>query len=392
MKAPAPIPITAPITSVFVTANQSKHREVARLLSGLDVRWERLDLARPISDDLSAIARARAEEAHERLGGQPCFVENTGLYLHEHEGQPGPGFKRLWREIGEAGFAARFGGAKGIARVAVALALSDTDVRVFEGSISGTLLSAPRGEGGYGYDRLWVPDGYDRTLGEMAESTYVVNMRAAPYLELGACLRGEPSPGVFETHVTVSSAAEDGAFRRACGEIGVKCISIDLPAGDTRRQPMTGSFHRGSLLDAQREAIAIGQELVRRGFDVVRTKIEQHGRLENAPATDEEARRAGPNSYFEYHAKLLIAPGSDEPAIRRALAKVDGHLSSNAANPSSNERFVTLRAFGLGRENAERRFRELLSAIAELGLPIRNRVREYTVFDSNPHTDHGWID
>lgn len=379
-----------PSPVVFVTANQSKHREVARLLSGLDVRWERLDLARP-SDlhDLASIARARAIEAQARLG-EPCFVENTGLYLHEHEGAPGAGFKRLWRELGELGFAERFGGARGVARVAVALARSPDDVRVFEGSISGTLLTAPRGEVGYGYDRLWVPDGYDRTLGEMAESTYVVNMRAAPYLELGACLRGEPSPGVFEAHVTVSSAAADPAFRQACRELGVKYIAIDLPVGDTPRQPMTGSFHRGSLLDAQREAIAIGQELVRRGFDVVRTKIEQHGRLDGAPETDEAARRAPTTSYFEFHAKVLVPPGVDLPALTAKLAAVGGLLSANAVHASSHEHFVTLRAFGLGRVNAEKRFQAVLAALAEFQLPVRNRVREYTVFDSNPEIDAGW--
>ncbi len=384
-------PALLPMSVVFVTANQGKHREVARLLSGLDVRWARLDLARPEGTDLASIVSHRAREAFERLG-EPCFVENTGLYLDDHGGEPGASFKRAWREVGEEGFAKRFGGGRGIARVAVALASGADDVRVYEGSITGTLLSEPRGEGGYGYDRLWVPDGYDRTLGEMAESTYVVNMRAAPYLELGAHLRGEKSPGVFETHVTVGEDADDRLFARACREIGVKCISIDLPEGETMRQPMTGSFHRGSLLDAQREAIAIGQELARRGFDVVRTKIEQHGRLDDAPETDEEAKRAPLTSYFEFHAKLVLAAESDEATVRAALAKVDGHLSTNAAQPGSLERFVTVRAFGLGRASAEARFEALLSTISALGLPIRNRVREYTVFDSNPSIDRGWLD
>ena len=219
--------------------------------------------------------------------------------------------------------------------------------------------------------------------------TYVVNMRAAPYLELGACaatvarrVRGARDRLVCGGGRGVSSA---------CGEIGVKCISIDLPAGEMRRQPMTGSFHRGSLLDAQREAIAIGQELVRRGFDVVRTKIEQHGRLENAPATDEEARRAGPIRDFEYHAKLLIAPGSDEPAIRRA-AREGGRPSVLQRREPVFERALR-HAPRLRPRPRERRaaVSRPLSAIAEQGLPIRNRVREYTVFDSNP-TDHGWID
>jgi hypothetical protein len=204
----------------------------------------------------------------------------------------------------------------------------------------------------------------------------------------------KPSPicDLFEIHITVSAAADDAKFRVACGEIGVKCISIDLPAGDARRQPMTSSFHRGSLLDAQREASALRAQLERRGFDVVRTKIEQHGRLENAPQTDEEASRAPANSYFEFHAKLILAPHSDVEAIARALAAAGGHLSANARNRGSYERFVTLRAYGLGRANADKRFQALVEAIGKLGIPIRNRVREYTVFDSNPSIDHGWID
>jgi hypothetical protein len=312
------------------------------------------------------------------------------VFSRKHGGAPGSGFKKLWRELGEEGFAARFGGSKGIARVAVAYAASATEITVYEGAISGTLLSKPRGEGGYGYDRLWVPDGYDRTLGEMASSTYVVNMRAAPYLELGARLRGEKA-GVFETHVTVSGAADTALFRAACADIGVKSIAIDLPEGDTPRQPMTGSFHRGSLLDAQREAVAIGQALVRRGFDVVRTKIEQHGRLEHAPETDAEAAKAPPTSYFEFHAKLVMPPDANIAGIRQSLSRVGGHLSANAQNPESRERFVTLRAFGLGRVSAEARFQALLSEITHQQIPIRNKVREYTVFDSNPAIDNGWI-
>ena len=151
---------------VFVTANASKHAEVQRLLAGLDVRWDRLDLARPDTGDLEAIATARVLEAYRRLE-TPCFLENTGLWLWEHEGAPGASFKRTWRELGEEGFAARFGGARGVARVVVALAESSApaDVRLFTGSITGSLLRAPRGTGSYGWDRLWVPDGYDRTLG-----------------------------------------------------------------------------------------------------------------------------------------------------------------------------------------------------------------------------------
>jgi len=384
---------------VFLTANESKHHEVQRLLAGLDVRWNRLDLARPETDDLEAIARARAAEAFRRLG-TPCFLENTGLYLWDHRGAPGASFKRAWRALGEAGFAARYGGARGVARVVVALAESPepTEARVFEGSIAGTLLTAPRGEGAFGWDRLWVPDGYERTLGEMAGSAYVVNMRALPYLALADHLRGATQPGTFEAHVTVRTggAATMEELRRACNDLGVKCIAIELPEGETPSQPMTASFHRGALADVQREVIAIARELVRRGFDVTRTKIEAHGRLLGTPETDEEAKRAPSTSYFEYHVKLALPADADVAALGARLKAAGAHLSRNAHKAASGdalvERFVTLRAQGVGRATAEARFAALCAEIERTGFTVRSRIREYTVFDTNVALDRGWVE
>ena len=394
---------------VFVTANQGKHREVVRLLAGLDVRWARLDLARAPSDDLEVIARARAVEAYERLG-EACFVESTGLWLWkresssassalEHDGAPGASFKRAWRELGEDGFAHKYGGSHGISRVVVALAESadPADVRLFEGSIAGSLLDAPRGEGGYGWDRLWVPDGYDRTLGEMAESTYVVNMRAAPYLELGDHLRGRTTPATFEAHVTVSlsGAADLAAFRETCATLGVKCIVIELPEGDSPVQPMTASFHRGELLAVQEDVIAIARALVKKGFAVTRTKIEAHGRLLGTPETDAEAAQAPTTSYFEFHAKLALPEAADLAALETLCKAHGAHLSRNAhklAGPDGlGERFVTLRAHAVGRLTAEARFAALCAAVVEAGHLLRNRIREYTVFDTNVALDRGWL-
>lgn len=390
---------------VFVTANESKHHEVQRLLAGLDIRWERLDLARPApppaSDpegELEAIARARVLEAFARLG-EPCFLESTGLWLYDHDGKPGASFKRAWRELGEEGFAAKYGGSRGVARVVVALAESSApeSVRLFSGSVAGQLLVAPRGVGGYGWDRLWVPDGYDRTLGEMAGSTYVVNMRAVPYLALGEHLRGRATPGTFEAHVTVGiDASQLEAFRAACSELGVKCISIELPRGETRSQPMTASFHRGELLDVQQEVMAIARALVKRGFAVTRTKIEAHGRLAWTPQTDEEAERGPTTSYFEFHMKLALPAAADVDAIARELEAVGAHLSRNAHRGASSdglvEHFLTVRAHRVGRTTAEERFARVSAAVERAGYAVRNRIREYTVFDTNVALDRGWID
>ena len=55
------------------------------------------------------------------------------------------------------------------------------------------------------------------------------------------------------------------------------------------------------------------------------------------------------------------------------------------------ERFVTLRAYGVGQREAESMFRALEDAVRKLGVPVSNRLREYTVFDSNVDLDSGWL-
>ena len=49
-----------------------------------------------------------------------------------------------------------------------ALALPDGSAEDFRGEVEGTLVWPPRGTNGFGYDPMFLPDGYDRTFGEMS--------------------------------------------------------------------------------------------------------------------------------------------------------------------------------------------------------------------------------
>jgi XTP/dITP diphosphohydrolase len=51
---------------------------------------------------------------------------------------------------------------------ALALAAPGGRTRVFEGKVFGTLVWPPRGNRGFGYDPIFVPEGYTQTFGEMA--------------------------------------------------------------------------------------------------------------------------------------------------------------------------------------------------------------------------------
>ena len=377
-------------TVTFITGNGWKHEEAKRLLSGLDVERARLTLAKGDSGELEAMARARVLDGFEQLRA-PCFVENTGMFLESNRALAGAQVKELLRELGPAAFTARFGGLHGVTRVVVAYTEDGRSVKLFVGESSGTVADAPRGEQGYGWDSVWIPDGFERTLAELSGSKYVVNMRLVPFLELAAELRGTGFDGVFESHVTVASC-DEVEFAKTCDALGVKALFISLPRGRVARQPMTGAHHRGPLHEVMLVVHELARDLARAGFEVIRTKVEAVGAHRDLPLTDEVAARAPRTNYFEHHAKVVLPSLESEAEVARAFVALGAYLSRGAPRADGVEvRFVTLRSWGLGQASADARFDRVLALAAELGLPLRNRTREYTVYDSALEVDAGWM-
>lgn len=159
-----------------------------------------------VADALVALGPAGRHGALDPPEG--CFVENTVLEI-EGESRRGHEIKALVGELSEGGFCARYGGRGAVSRVVVALcegpgpAGGDEDVRLFTGALEDRIAEQPRGPAGRGGDRLFVPEGYLRSFAELGASTYLVNMRHQPYLDLADHLRGRDFGGAFEAHVAL---------------------------------------------------------------------------------------------------------------------------------------------------------------------------------------------
>ena len=214
-----------------------------------------------------------------------------------------------------------------------------------------------------------------------------------PEQDMLDALRATPGRGTFEAHVTITAdLAERERFRVTCAGLGIKCVLIELPQGATRTQPMTSTYHRGDLADAAREVAALAGAVREAGFAVSRVKLEAVTTNEGVPATDEEAARLPPGNYFEFHAKVTLPAGADLAPLRALCGNHRAHLSSNAfkADDESCERFVTLRVYAAGRVRAEAAFDALLADLDAAGHAVTNRLREYTIYDSNAAVDAGW--
>ena len=188
---------------VFATNNLHKLEEVRAIL-GSDVEVLSLrdigctaDIPET-ADTLEGNALLKARFVASRYGVD-CFADDTGLEVAALDGAPGvysarfagPGctpadnVRKLLGLMQDAGDrSARF-------RTVVALIRGGKEY-CFEGMVGGTIARTPAGCGGFGYDPVFVPEGYDRTFAELppAEKNRISH-RARAVAKLADFLRGE---------------------------------------------------------------------------------------------------------------------------------------------------------------------------------------------------------
>jgi hypothetical protein len=218
----------------------------------------------------------------------------------------------------------------------------------------------------------------------------------SPLLNPTPCLlqRQSNSAGdVFELHITVAvmAGAELARFKQLCLSERLKAIVIEL-APDQPIQPMTCSRFAGTLAGALAETLRLEQVLTAGGFPVTRRKIEAAPWNSQVPAT----APADPRHYFEHHGKIWL-PGKLEPTKLDDLAALcqnhRAHLSLNALKTQADDsqtRFVTLRAYGVGRADADAAFAALCADLTQAGFVLLAQIAEFCVFDSNLALDGAW--
>ncbi|PKL69445.1 MAG: non-canonical purine NTP pyrophosphatase, RdgB/HAM1 family [Methanomicrobiales archaeon HGW-Methanomicrobiales-1] len=163
----------------IVTSNANKAVEVAAFFSGtLEVSHVALEIPEHRSDDVGEIARGKAQYAYDQLR-TPLIVDDTGFSIDALSGFPGPYAAYVLHTIGNTGILKLMDAVKNRqAHFTTAIAYADeSGIRVFTGSIHGSITTSPRGENGFGYDPIVDING--RTLAEISlEEKSVMSHRA----------------------------------------------------------------------------------------------------------------------------------------------------------------------------------------------------------------------
>lgn len=151
----------------FVTGNADKVRELENYLD-IVVNQQKLDLPEMQSLDLEAVAIAKAQKAYELLG-IPVLVEDTALTFSALGRLPGPFIKYFFESLQNEGLVKLLNNFEKREAIAIAcFALADKNgVQAFVGETLGLISDKPRGEEGFGWDAIFIPDGYTQTWAEM---------------------------------------------------------------------------------------------------------------------------------------------------------------------------------------------------------------------------------
>ncbi len=169
---------------MIATHNPGKLKEMRELLAPYQIEAiSAAQMGLPEPDETGTTFRANARikaEAAAQASSLPAFADDSGLAVAALGGDPGV-FSARWagpdRNFGRAmetieeklhALAARAPEQRKAHFISsLCVAWPDGRMAEFEGRIDGTLVWPPRGDKGFGYDPMFLPDGHARTFGEM---------------------------------------------------------------------------------------------------------------------------------------------------------------------------------------------------------------------------------
>tara|TARA_Y100000992_G_scaffold289164_1_gene243459 strand:- start:108 stop:701 length:594 start_codon:yes stop_codon:yes gene_type:complete len=163
---------------VFATGNSNKLKEIKYAINSFEiVGLKDLDITEEISETGTTLKENALQKANYiyKKTGLNCFSDDTGLEIEALDNRPGvysamyagedcnaeANMQKVLKEL--SGFSNR----KAKFKTVIALIINGKEY-FFEGFIRGGILKEKRGTGGFGYDPIFSPDGYEETFAQMS--------------------------------------------------------------------------------------------------------------------------------------------------------------------------------------------------------------------------------
>jgi len=155
---------------IFATGNKDKLREAEHIL-GIEVKGTELEVDEIQSLDPIKVVIRKARDYYKLLG-KPVFVEDSTAIFKALNKLPGPYLKDFYESLGNEGITKLLDGKDRTAEASTIVVYVDNfgKEHVFIGKLNGSIAKQPRGDKGWGWDPVFIPEGSSKTFGEMEES------------------------------------------------------------------------------------------------------------------------------------------------------------------------------------------------------------------------------
>ncbi len=168
----------------FVTTNLGKVEEAVEIGREYNIEVEQLnyDALEIQADSGIEVGIESARDAYKKFK-RPLIVEDSGMFIEALSGFPGVYSAFVFKTIGTEGILKLMEGKKDRkAEMKSALVYIDKDqIRIFEGVSEGRISESARGRGGFGYDPIFIPTGFERTFAEDPKLKQQVSHRAKAF-------------------------------------------------------------------------------------------------------------------------------------------------------------------------------------------------------------------
>ena len=167
---------------VFASHNAGKLKEIKELLQpfGINVK-SALDMKLPDVEETGSTFAENSllkSQTIAELTGLPCIADDSGLCVDALNGAPGvysaryapnrdfdKGMEKLLAEMAQSPNKSR----KAHFSCVISLAFPNGGYELFEGRVDGHIATEKQGNGGFGYDPLFIPDGFAKSFAQMSK-------------------------------------------------------------------------------------------------------------------------------------------------------------------------------------------------------------------------------
>lgn len=176
----------------FLTRNDGKFRELKELID--PTRYQLIQDDTEINElqteDMTALVRDKVLKAF-KIVRRPLIVDHTGLCFDLLKGFPGGLTSVFYDKLKPEGIASLIGKSRNRKVTAITLIgyCTSRKIHLFEGRIEGLVAEEPKGDGGFQWDTIFIPNGYDQTFAQLGNNKKnEISMRRLAFNQFAAFL------------------------------------------------------------------------------------------------------------------------------------------------------------------------------------------------------------